>query len=94
MKAALSADKTSKPTVCKGYTSVKNRAQYCMINPRTLKGIDLELSLPAGTKAAGRLESMKDSNPRFAHRVRITAKSEVDAEVKKLLKIADDHVRC
>jgi len=69
--------------VCKGYTALKNRAQYCIINPRTWKGIDLELSLPAGTKAAGRLEGIKGGNPRFAHRVRVTATSEVDAEVKK-----------
>ncbi len=92
LKAALAAGKDSKSTVCKTYTSVKTRAQFCMINPKTQSGVDLELALPPDTKTGSGLQPLKSSNPRFTHYLRLTDKKGVDATVKKWLKKAADHV--
>ncbi len=53
-----------------------------MIQPSTTSRIDLGLILPAGTSATGRLELAADFNPLFTHRVRITAATELDDELR------------
>jgi hypothetical protein len=78
---------------CKTYGSLRNRAQFAMVNPRTLKAVDLELRLPPGTEAGGRLQAFKTSNPKFAHRIRISDPAEIDDEVLAVLRMAAEHVR-
>lgn len=78
--------------VCKTYTSLAARRQFAMINPRTLKAVDLELAMPEGFAATGRLETYKSSNPNFTHRIRIQDSSEIDDEVLAALKAAYEPV--
>ncbi len=77
---------------CKTYASLRNRAQFAMVNPRTMKLVDLELAMPPGTETAGRLLTYKASNPKFTHRVRIGDASEIDEEVLGYLRKAAEHV--
>jgi len=79
--------------VCKTYSSLRNRAQFAVINPRTQKAVDLELALPPGTEAAGRLETIKSNNPKLTHRIRIGDAGEIDGEVMEALGRAAAHVR-
>lgn len=79
--------------VCKTYSSLRNRAQFAVINPRTQKAVDLELALPPGTEAAGRLETFKSNNPKLTHRIRIKDAGEIDGEVMAALGKAAEHVR-
>jgi len=66
----------------KGYLSLRCRKQFAMVQPSTASRIDLGLILPATTPAAGRLESAAKFNPLFTHRVRITAASDIDDELR------------
>ena len=79
--------------VCKTYSSLRYRAQFAVIVPRTLKAVDLELALPPGAEAAGRLEPLKSSNPKLTHRIRIKDLGEVDDEVMGALGKAATHIR-
>jgi hypothetical protein len=54
-----------------------------MIQPSTTGRIDLGLILPAATPAAGRLGSAAKFNPLFTHRVRITAATDLDDELRR-----------
>ncbi|MCH7472385.1 DUF4287 domain-containing protein [bacterium] len=74
--------------VCKTYSSLRNRAQFAIINPRTQSAVDLELAMPPGTKASKRLEPWQGNNEKFTHRLRIKEAGEVDAQVKKCLEQA------
>jgi hypothetical protein len=71
----------------KGYLSLRRRKQFAMVQPSTTSRIDLGLILPA-TPAAGRLESAARFNPLFTHRVRITAVTDLDDELRGWLAIA------
>ena len=72
----------------KGYLSLRRRKQFAMVQPSTASRIDLGLILPATTPAAGRLESAARFNPLFTHRVRITAVSDLDDELRGWLATA------
>jgi Domain of unknown function (DUF4287)/Domain of unknown function (DUF5655) len=72
----------------KGYLSLRRRKQFAMVQPSTTSRIDLGLILPATTPAAGRLESAAKLNPLFTHRVRITAATDLDDELRGWLSIA------
>lgn len=72
----------------KGYLSLRRRKQFAMIQPSTASRIDLGLILPAATPATGRLESAAKFNPLFTHRVRITAATDLDDELRGWLAIA------
>ena len=70
-----------------GYLSLRRRKQFAMVQPSTGSRIDLGLILPA-TPAAGRLESAAKFNPLFTHRVRITATTDLDDELRGWLATA------
>jgi Domain of unknown function (DUF5655)/Domain of unknown function (DUF4287) len=72
----------------KGYLSLRRRKQFAMVQPSTSSRIDLGLILPATTPAAGRLELAAKFNPLFTHRVRITAATDVDDELRDWLATA------
>jgi hypothetical protein len=71
----------------KGYLSLRRRKQFAMVQPSTTSRIDLGLILPA-TPATGRLESAAGFNPLFSHRVRITAVTDLDDELRGWLATA------
>jgi hypothetical protein len=72
----------------KGYLSLRRRKQFAMLQPSTSSRIDLGLILPATTSATGRLESAAKFNPLFTHRVRITAATDLDDELRGWLATA------
>jgi uncharacterized protein DUF5655 len=72
----------------KGYLSLRRRKQFAMVQPSTASRIDLGLILSATTPAAGRLEPGATFNPLFTHRVRITAATDVDEELRGWLATA------
>jgi hypothetical protein len=72
----------------KGYLSLRRRKQFAMVQPSTASRIDLGLILPATTPATGRLEPAAKFNPLFTHRVRITAVSDIDDELRGWLATA------
>ena len=71
----------------KGYLSLRRRKQFAMVQPSTTSRFDLGLILPA-TPATGRLESAARFNPLFTHRVRITAVTDLDGELRGWLATA------
>jgi len=71
----------------KGYLSLRRRKQFAMVQPTTSR-LDLGLILPATTQATGRLESAATFNPLFTHRVRITAATDLDDELRGWLATA------
>jgi hypothetical protein len=71
----------------KGYLSLRRRKQFAMVQPSTTSRIDLGLILPA-TPATGRLEPAAKFNPLFTHRVRITAATDLDDELRGWLATA------
>jgi hypothetical protein len=72
----------------KGYLSLRRRKQFAMVQPSTASRIDLGLILPATTPVSGRLESAAKFNPLFTHRVRITAATDLDDELRGWLATA------
>jgi len=71
----------------KGYLSLRRRKQFAMVQPTTSR-LDLGLILPATMLATGRLESAATFNPLFTHRVRITAATDLDDELRGWLATA------
>ena len=59
-----------------------------MVQPSTASRIDLGLILPATTPATGRRSRRPKFNPLFTHRVRITAVSDIDDELRGWLATA------
>ena len=72
----------------KGYLSLRRRKQFAMVQPSTASRIDLGLILPASTPATGRLEAAAKFNPLFTHRVRITAATDLDDQLRGWLATA------
>jgi hypothetical protein len=72
----------------KGYLSLRRRKQFAMIQPSTTSRIDIGLIMPAATPATGRLEPAATFNPLFTHRVRITAATDLDDELRGWLATA------
>jgi hypothetical protein len=72
----------------KGYLSLRRRKQFAMVQPSTASRIDLGLVLPTTMPAAGRLESAAKFNALFTHRVRITAVTDLDDELRGWLATA------
>ena len=71
----------------KAYVSLRRNKQFAIVQPSTKTRVDVGINLK-GTKASGRLEKSGSFNAMVSHRVRVTKKSEVDAELKKWLKQA------
>ena len=59
-----------------------------MFQPSTASRIDLGLIMPATTPPTGRLEPAATFNPLFTHRVRITAATDLDDELRSWLATA------
>jgi hypothetical protein len=72
----------------KGYLSLRRRKQFAMIQPSTTSRIDLGLILPGTMSATSRLESAAAFNPLFTHRVRITAATDLDDQLREWLATA------
>jgi hypothetical protein len=72
----------------KGYLSLRRRKQFAMIQPSTTGRIDLGLILPPTTPSTGRLEPAAKFNPLFTHRVRVTAVTDLDDELRGWLATA------
>jgi hypothetical protein len=71
-----------------GYLSLRRRKQFAMVQPSTTSRIDLGLILPATPPATGRLEPAAAFNPLFTHRVRITAATDLNDELRGWLATA------
>ena len=78
--------------ICKTYASLRTRAQFAILAPRTNRYVDLELAMPPGTAADDRLQPIKSSNPKFTHRIRISDPAEVDEGVIDALRKARSSV--
>jgi hypothetical protein len=72
----------------KGYLSLRRRKQFAMVQPSTTNRIDLGLILPAATPATSRLEPGATFNALFTHRVRISAATDLDDELRGWLATA------
>ena len=92
-KEGMKLGKDVREICCKTYSSLHTKHQFAIINPRTQSAVDLELAMPPGTKEAGRLEAIKNSNPKFTHRIRVSSVKEIDRELISALKSASEHVR-
>ncbi len=91
--AGLDTGEDAAIEVCKTYTSVRNRAQFAIVNPRTNSLVDLELVLPDDTPETDRLQRYKAGNPRFTRRFRIADPSQVDDVVRAAIAQAASVVR-
>lgn len=73
----------------KGYTSLRRKKQFGLVQPSTKDRLDLGLNLK-GDAPAGRLEASGSFNAMVSHRVRLAGEAEVDAEIAAWLKAAYD----
>ena len=73
----------------KTYVSLRRHKQFALIQPSTKNRVDLGLNLK-GQNAGKRLELSSSFNGMVTHRVRLTRKSEVNAELKGWLRKAYD----
>ena len=73
----------------KTYVSLRRNKQFALIQASTKTRIDVGINLK-GEKAKGRLEESGSFNAMVSHRVRVESKSEVNAELKNLLRKAYD----
>lgn len=71
----------------KAYVSLRRNKQFALIQPSTATRVDLGLCLK-GEPATERLEASGSFNSMCSHRVRLTSKKDVDAQVKAWLKLA------
>lgn len=74
----------------KTYVSMRRNKQFALVQPTTKDRIDVGINLK-GTPPTARLEASGSFNAMVSHRVRITDKKQVDAELKKWLKAAYDN---
>lgn len=73
----------------KTYVSLRRSKQFALIQPSTKDRVDVGINLK-GSKASGRLEASGSFNAMVSHRVRVTSKSDVDAELVGWLRKAYD----
>ena len=71
----------------KAYVSLRRNKQFAIVQPSTKTRVDVGINLK-GVDPDGRLEKSGSFNAMVSHRVRITEKKEVNAELKKWLKQA------
>lgn len=71
----------------KAYVSLRRSKQFAIVQPSTKTRVDIGINLK-GVEPDGRLEKAGSFNSMVSHRVKISAKKEVDAELKKWLKQA------
>jgi len=73
----------------KGYTSLRRKKQFGLVQPSTKDRVDLGLNLKSAP-AVGRLEASGSFNAMVTHRVRLASEADVDAEVEAWLREAYD----
>jgi hypothetical protein len=73
----------------KGYVSVRRKKQFVMLQPTTSTRLDVGLILK-DIPPTERLESAAGFNALFTHRVRLSALSDIDAQVTAWLQQAYD----
>ncbi len=73
----------------KTYVSLRRSKQFALIQPSTRTRVDLGLNLK-GTPASERLEDSGSFNAMVSHRVRLTSKKDVNAQLKSWLRKAYD----
>ena len=71
----------------KSYVSLRRSKQFAIVQPSTKTRVDLGLNMK-GEPATDRLEASGSFNQMVSHRVRLTKKADVDAQLKKWLKQA------
>ena len=73
----------------KTYVSLRRSKQFALVQPSTRTRVDVGINLK-GQSPTARLEESGSFNAMVSHRVRVTRKDEVDAELKRWLKKAYD----
>lgn len=73
----------------KTYVSLRRNKQFALIQPSTKDRVDLGINLK-GHDAEGRLEKSGSFNAMVSHRVRLSKKGDVNAELKSWLRKAYD----
>ena len=73
----------------KAYVSLRRSKQFGLIQPSTKDRVDVGINLK-GKKAGKRLEASGSFNAMVSHRVRLSSKKDIDAELKGWLKKAYD----
>ena len=73
----------------KAYVSLRRNKQFALIQPSTATRVDVGLCMK-GEPTTERLEASGSFNSMCSHRVRVTAKKEVNAELRRWLKAAYD----
>ena len=71
----------------KAYVSLRRNKQFALIQPSTATRVDVGINLK-GEPAGERLEASGSFNAMCSHRVRLTSKKDVDAELEAWLKKA------
>lgn len=71
----------------KAYVSIRRKKQFALFQPSTKDRLDVGIQLK-GKEPGDRLEKSGSFNAMVSHRVRLTKKSDVNAELKKWLKEA------
>ena len=74
----------------KAYVSLRRNKQFAIVQPSTKTRVDVGINLK-GEPTTDRLEASGSFNSMVSHRVRISDKKEVNAELKKWLKKAYDN---
>ncbi len=73
----------------KTYVSLRRSKQFALVQPSTKTRVDVGINLKA-TRPGARLEASGSFNAMVSHRVRLTEKSDVDAELLAWLRKAYD----
>ncbi len=71
----------------KKYVSLRQNKQFAIVQPSTKDRVDVGINLK-GVEPTDRLEKSGSFNSMVSHRVRVTEKKQVNAELKKWLKAA------
>ena len=87
MKSAKKLGKDVDVSPKKTYVSLRRTKQFALIQPSTRTRVDVGLNLK-GVKPTKRLEAAGSFNAMCTHRVRVTAKKEVDSELAGWLRMA------
>ena len=92
IKACHKMDSDIKVVVCKTYSSLRTKAQFAIIIPRTQSAIDIELALPPKTKSTNLLEAYSGHNEKFNFRIRVPCIAEVNASVLSAINAANNFI--
>jgi hypothetical protein len=91
LKLAGKLGKDVKVSLRKTFVTLSRKRQFAVVKPATQTRIDLGLAL-GDTPASGRLVEVRgrDSDDRITHRIAVSARADLDAELKRWLKRAYD----